>query len=131
WSTKTWEQIAALDNQQVLRAIIHQPVGTLQADAVAYDEEALSEFQQQEMEIQKEETPKDKQAIACPFCHTPFPAKQVNNRRKRGLTEIVCGACQTSVSLLTSQDQPSDKAISRSAQPASEGTRQQSLQAML
>jgi WD40 repeat protein len=131
WSTETWEQITALDNQQVLRTIIHQPVRTLQADAVTYNEEAPSEFQQQEMKIQKEEMPKDKQAIACPFCHTPFPAKQVNNRRKRGMTEIVCGTCQTSVSLLTSQDQPSDKAMSRPAQPASEGTRKQSVQAML
>ncbi len=131
WSAETGRQIAALDNRQTLRTIIHQPSRTLRADTTPYDDEAPGEFQQQEMELREKGTLKDKQALVCPCCHTPLPEKQVNNRRKRGLIDIVCGTCQISVSLLASQEQPDDKAVSGSAQPASERTQQQSVQAML
>lgn len=104
WNTETGELIATLDSQRMLRTVIRQPEKTLQVDTLSYDDGDAEKFQQQERTIQEQEVLQEKPTLICPYCYKPFPEKRVHNSRKRGLTEIACDFCNTSVSLLASQE---------------------------
>lgn len=141
WNTETGELIATLDNRRVLRTILHQPERTLRVDAIPYNDGDSEEFPQREVEsgeflqqertIQEQATLQEKPTLICPYCYKPFPEKSVHNRRKRGLREIVCDACQTSVSLLANQEQSDDNIVSELIQAANGESPQQSMQAIL
>ncbi len=141
WNTETGELIAALDNQRVLRTILHQTEKTLRVDMIQYNDEDSEEFPRQEVEseeflqqertMQEQEMRQEKPTLICPYCYKPFPEKSAHHRRKRGLREIVCDACQTSVSLLASQEQSGDNIVSDLAQAARGESPQQIMQATL
>lgn len=115
WSVESGEQTAILDSQRILRTVIHQSERTLRVERQPLDDKDPEEFSQREVMsgefLQHERTTQEhatllkKQALICPYCHKPFLEKSVYNRRKRGLIEIVCDACQAPVSLLTIQQQ--------------------------
>jgi WD40 repeat protein len=131
WNTETGELIATLDSQRSLRTIIRQPERTLRVDTLPYDDGDAEEFQQQERTVQEQKTLQEKPTLICPYCYKPFPEKRVHNRRKRGLTEIVCDFCKTCVSLLASQEQSGDNVMSESVQAANGESPHQRVQAIL
>jgi WD40 repeat protein len=136
WRTDGWEQIAVLNDPQGFRVVIRPLDMAQRPDKRHNDEEiVLEEFLQQDRESQGHKLVEHRQTIICPSCGTTLPEKQMSNRRKRGLEYIICSKCNTSISLLASQEQPSEsnnEAVSGLGQLASEEReRRQSIQVIL